>query len=88
MEFLMSIDALLSLIVGAIIGGLAGQVMKGLGLAGNIAVGLIGGIIGGWLFDMLNLIDVGDYADPIIAGAVGSIILLAVVGVIPRPVPA
>ena len=39
------------LIVGVIVGWLAGMVMKGkgFGLIGNVVVGVIGAILGGWL---------------------------------------
>ena len=39
------------LVVGVIVGWLAGMVIKGkgFGLLGNIAVGVIGALIGGWL---------------------------------------
>lgn len=40
------------LIVGAVVGWLAGMVVKGgtYGLISNIIVGVIGGLIAGWLF--------------------------------------
>ena len=84
MEFLLSINSVICLITGAIIGGLSGKIMKGLGLTGNILVGLVGGLIGGLAFDRLDVIDVGDMADPALAGLVGSVILLAIVGVVQR----
>jgi uncharacterized membrane protein YeaQ/YmgE (transglycosylase-associated protein family) len=39
------------LIVGGIAGWLAGQIMRGggFGILGNIAVGVVGAIIGGWI---------------------------------------
>src|SRR6185369_5923259 len=44
------------LIIGAIAGWLAGQIVKGygLGLVGNIVVGIIGAIIAGWLLPMIG----------------------------------
>ena len=44
---------LIFLLVGALAGWLAGLIVKGygLGLIGNIVVGVIGAFIGGWLFD-------------------------------------
>ena len=40
------------LIVGAIAGWLAGQIMTGFGfgLVGNIVLGIVGAIVAGWLF--------------------------------------
>ena len=45
------------------------QLLKGwgIGLVGNLVLGAIGGVIGGYAFDVANIIDVGDYADPVIA---------------------
>ena len=39
------------IVVGAIVGWLASQIMtgSGLGLIGNIVVGVIGALVGGWL---------------------------------------
>ena len=84
MEFLMSLDSVVCLITGGILGGLSGQVMKGFGMIGNVAVGLIGRLIGGIAFDSLDIIDVGDIADPVIAGVVGAVILLGIVWVARR----
>lgn len=78
MEFIMSVDSVICVIAGAVIGALTGQVAKGFGIYVNIAIGAAGGLIGGLVFDRINVIDVGDYADPIIAGVVGSVIALAI----------
>lgn len=78
MEFIMSMDSAICIVAGAIVGGLSGQLMKGFGIVGNIAVGAAGGLIGGLVFDRVNIIDVGDYADPIIAGVVGAVIAMTV----------
>jgi uncharacterized membrane protein YeaQ/YmgE (transglycosylase-associated protein family) len=45
------------LLIGAVAGWLAGQIMRGggLGLLGNIVVGVIGALIGGWLSARLAL---------------------------------
>ena len=42
-------------VVGAIAGWLAGQVMKGsgFGLIGDIVIGIIGALVGGWFAGML-----------------------------------
>jgi uncharacterized membrane protein YeaQ/YmgE (transglycosylase-associated protein family) len=48
---------LAALIVGAIAGWLAGVIFKGrgFGLAGNVVVGIVGAVIGGFLFDALGI---------------------------------
>jgi uncharacterized membrane protein YeaQ/YmgE (transglycosylase-associated protein family) len=86
MDFFVTIDFIICLIVGAIVGLLAGQVMKGRGpgLIGNIVVGLVGGVAGGWVFDVLDFMNLGDVLDPIIAGVVGAVVLLAIAGAIRR----
>ena len=45
------------LLIGAVAGWLAGQVMKGrgFGVVGNIIVGVIGAVLGGYLFGVLCL---------------------------------
>jgi len=85
-EFLLSPDSIICMITGVIIGVLMAQFLKGwgFGLIGNAVVGLVGGVIGGSVFNTLDIIDVGDYADPIIAGIVGAVILIPVGGVIWR----
>ncbi len=64
---------------------LAGQLMKGrgFGLVGNIAVGIIGSFIGGWLGDKLGIADAttGGFSIASILTAVGgAIILLFIIG--------
>ena len=86
MEFLLSIDGVLALVSGAIVGLLAGQVRKGwgFGTVGNSVIGLVGGLAGGLIFNWLDFLNVGDYADPIIAGVVGAVILLGIIGALRR----
>jgi uncharacterized membrane protein YeaQ/YmgE (transglycosylase-associated protein family) len=80
MEFLLSIDSVICIIVGAIVGALASKVIKGFGLPGNAAIGAVGGLIGGLVVDKLDFMDVGDFADPAISGVMGSVIVMAIVG--------
>jgi len=73
------------LVIGAVAGWLAGQIMKGggFGLVGDIVVGVIGSLIGGWLFGVLG-IAVGGLIGSIIAAVVGAIILIALLRLIKR----
>ena len=49
-------DIIIFLIVGLIAGWLAGVVMKrSYGLVGNLAIGVVGAIIGGYLFSWLGI---------------------------------
>ena len=82
----MTFEALiLFLVIGAVAGWLAGQIMKGggFGLVGDIIVGVIGSVIGGWLFGVLG-IAAGGLIGSIIAAVVGAIILIVVIRAIKR----
>ncbi|WP_341989145.1 GlsB/YeaQ/YmgE family stress response membrane protein [Azorhizobium sp. AG788] len=70
------------LIVGAIAGFLAGQLFrgKGFGLLGNIAVGIVGALVGGFLFG--NVFIVGGLVGQIICATVGAVILLFVISLV------
>jgi uncharacterized membrane protein YeaQ/YmgE (transglycosylase-associated protein family) len=73
---------LVTLVVGAVAGWLAGLVMKGsgYGLIGDIVIGLIGGVIGGWLWGALHLPVVGGvWVGPIITAVVGAVVLILIV---------
>ena len=50
-------DLIITIVIGAIVGWLAGKIFKGggFGLIGNIVVGIIGGWIGSSLFGALGL---------------------------------
>jgi uncharacterized membrane protein YeaQ/YmgE (transglycosylase-associated protein family) len=73
------------LLIGAVAGWLAGQIMKGggYGLIGDIIVGVIGAEIGGWLFGVLG-IAAGGLIGSLIAAVVGAIILIAVLRLVKR----
>ena len=87
LDFFAGIDFIICLAVGVFAGWLAGPYMKGggYGLIGNIAIGVAGSIISGFLFDWMNVMDLGDWLDPLIAGAVGALVVLAVAGALRRP---
>jgi uncharacterized membrane protein YeaQ/YmgE (transglycosylase-associated protein family) len=83
----MQVEALLILLlIGAVAGFLAGLVVKGYGygLIGNIAVGIVGAVIGGWLLPRLGLYTGGDIIGQIIAATLGAIALLLVIGLVRR----
>ena len=75
------------LIIGAVAGWLAGKVMagkKGYGILGNIVVGCIGSLIGGFLFDILGIslslgIKYEGLTTSLITAFVGAIILLIII---------
>ena len=83
----MGIESLLVLLlVGAIAGWLAGQIMKGygFGLIGNIVVGVVGAFIAGLVFPAIGVSIGGGIIASIIHATIGAIILLFLIGLIKR----
>ena len=76
---------LLALLIGAIAGFLAGQLMKGqgFGLVGNIVVGIVGSLIFSLLFGGLNLLN-SPILSEIAGGTIGAVILLFVIALFKR----
>jgi uncharacterized membrane protein YeaQ/YmgE (transglycosylase-associated protein family) len=80
------------LIIGALAGSLAGMVVtgsrKGYGPATNILLGLIGAVIGGYVFDKLNVnLGLGSITisfDEMAAAFVGALILLGLLSLLRR----
>jgi uncharacterized membrane protein YeaQ/YmgE (transglycosylase-associated protein family) len=74
------------LIIGAIAGWLAGQIVKGggFGLLGDIIVGIVGAFIAGELFPFLGLRLGGGMLSQIITAAIGACILLFIVRLVRR----
>jgi uncharacterized membrane protein YeaQ/YmgE (transglycosylase-associated protein family) len=74
------------LIIGAIAGWAAGQIVKGygFGLIGNIVVGIAGAVIAGWLLQQLGILIGGGTLAAIINAIIGAVILLILVGLIRR----
>jgi uncharacterized membrane protein YeaQ/YmgE (transglycosylase-associated protein family) len=67
------------IVVGLVAGWLAHVVLGGRGgLFGNIAVGLIGAILGGFLFDKLNLLVMPDFWGNLITATIGAIVFLLI----------
>lgn len=65
------------LLIGLVAGWLAGRIMKGkgFGLVGNLIVGVIGALLGGFLFSLIGLKAVG-LVGALIAAVVGAIVLI------------
>ena len=77
---------LVFLVIGAVAGWLAGLIIKGggLGLLGNIIVGVIGAVLGGWLFKVLGISVGGEWVGALITATVGAVVLLFVVGLVKK----
>ncbi len=73
------------LVIGAIAGWLAGQIMKGggFGLVGDIIIGIIGSIIGGWIFGSY-VVGVPGVLGAIIGSTIGAVILLFIIKMVRR----
>jgi len=74
------------LVIGGIAGWLAGLILKGggFGLVGNIVVGILGALLGGWLFKLLKISIGGEWVGPIVTATVGAVVLLFVIGMIKK----
>jgi len=75
----MNIEQLLAILfIGAVAGWLAGLIIKGggFGLIGNIIVGILGAIFGGWLFSALGISINGRWLGPIVTSTAGAVLLL------------
>lgn len=65
------------LLIGLTAGWLASQIMKGrsFGLLGNLGVGVVGAVLGGFLFRLLGLAAIG-LIGSLITATVGAVLLL------------
>ena len=74
------------LVVGAIAGWLAGQIMHGFGfgLLWNIIIGIVGAFIGVWLLRQLGFHPFAGFIGSIVNATIGAVILLVIVGFIRR----
>jgi uncharacterized membrane protein YeaQ/YmgE (transglycosylase-associated protein family) len=76
---------LIELLIGAVAGFLAGQIVKGhgFGLIGNIIVGIIGALVFGFLFGNFDLLK-SPILNAIAGGTIGASLLLFLIGLIRR----
>jgi uncharacterized membrane protein YeaQ/YmgE (transglycosylase-associated protein family) len=83
----MSAESLLViLLIGAIAGWLAGQIVQGtgFGLVGDIIIGIIGAFIASWLFPQLGLHLGTGIVAAIIAATIGAVLLLVIMRLVRR----
>jgi uncharacterized membrane protein YeaQ/YmgE (transglycosylase-associated protein family) len=76
---------LIALVIGAIAGWLAGQIMKGhgFGTLGNIIVGVLGALVFGFLFGNFNLLN-SAMLNEIAGGTIGAVVMLFVIRLVKR----
>lgn len=73
-----------SIVVGLIAGWLAGRIMQGrsFGCLGNVLIGMIGAVIGNYVFDILNIELASGFINALLTALAGAVILLAVVNLL------
>ena len=67
------------LLIGGLIGWLAGIIVKGrgFGILGDIVVGVVGAVLGGWLFQTLGISTYSSLG-ALITALIGAVLLVAV----------
>ncbi|MBA2780143.1 GlsB/YeaQ/YmgE family stress response membrane protein [Billgrantia kenyensis] len=68
------------LVIGGLAGWIAGNIMRGggFGILPNIGVGIVGAVIGGFLFRLLGL-QAGGLIGSLVTATVGAVVLLWVI---------
>lgn len=78
-------DLLTWLIVGLVAGLLAAMLVGGVGLIGDIIVGIVGAFVGGWIFSKLGVsVPFSGLLGTIFTAFVGAVVLLFVLHLIFR----
>jgi len=74
-------------LIGLAAGWLAGQLMKGggFGIVGDIVVGVVGALLGGFLFSLFGVSAGGGLIGSLIVATIGACVLLFLVRLIKRP---
>jgi uncharacterized membrane protein YeaQ/YmgE (transglycosylase-associated protein family) len=77
-------EILVSILIGAAAGWLGSMIYRGsgLGLLGNIIVGIIGGPLGYWILGKLDVTLGGGWVGAILTGAIGAIVILLLINLI------
>jgi uncharacterized membrane protein YeaQ/YmgE (transglycosylase-associated protein family) len=76
-------NILIFLLVGLFAGWIASSIVegRGLGLAGDLVVGVIGAFVGGFIFDMLGVGAYGFWGS-LIMSVLGAVVFLFIVGLL------
>lgn len=79
------IDLIIFLAIGALVGWLAGKIVKGsgFGVLGNIVVGIVGAVSGGFLFGYIGITASG-LLGSIIMATIGAVVLLSLIRVLKK----
>jgi uncharacterized membrane protein YeaQ/YmgE (transglycosylase-associated protein family) len=75
---------LVTLLIGAVAGWLAGIIMRGrgFGILGNIVVGIVGALLAGLLLPMVGITIGGGLLGAILNATIGAVILLFLIGLV------
>ena len=73
-------------IIGAVAGWLAGNLVKGesFGFIGNLVIGIVGSVLGGALFSRFGVSAGGGWLGSLVVATVGAVLLLFLVRLIKR----
>jgi uncharacterized membrane protein YeaQ/YmgE (transglycosylase-associated protein family) len=77
---------LYSIIIGAVAGWIAGKLMKGggFGILANIVLGVVGGLVGNWLFNTLGVSLMPGTGGDLLTGVIGAAALLFIAGLLKK----
>ena len=80
---------LVILIIGLVAGWLAGKIVEGsgFGLIGDMAVGIVGALIGSWLMPRLGIHIASGVLSAIIVATIGAVLLLVIVRLVTGAYP-
>jgi uncharacterized membrane protein YeaQ/YmgE (transglycosylase-associated protein family) len=77
-----------SIVIGVIAGWLTGKLMKGggYGLVGDLLLGLVGSIVGGWLSSVLLGVDLtsGFNLTTLVVSVIGAVVVVAIYRLVTR----
>lgn len=73
------------ILIGLVAGWLGGLIVKGSGsgLLLNIVIGIVGAVLGGWIFSLMGIASTGRWGS-FITALVGAIVLLLIVSLFTR----
>lgn len=79
-------EILVTIIIGAVAGWLGSTIYKGsgLGIIGNIVIGIIGSFVGYWILGELGISFGTGLISAILTGALGAIVILVVLNLFVR----
>jgi uncharacterized membrane protein YeaQ/YmgE (transglycosylase-associated protein family) len=74
------------IVIGAVAGWLAGQIMTGggFGLIGNVVVGIVGAVVAGWFIPNFWVPFDNALIGAVVNALIGSIVVLFVIGLLKR----